>query len=382
MIDDRLSEWTYLDSAGYNQPRPPDSIGYQFPDLQPDREIILTDVIKAQNTVSSNRITAYLQDTYTLKDEKEHEWSFNLGGRLHYWDFNNQLVGGPRAQIAFRPHWVMDQEENGDSTNIMVRNVTFRLSGGMYYQPPFYREMRGIFGEINQDIRAQQAIHAVFGVDYIFRARNRPFKFSGEIYYKDLNQLIPYEVENVRLRYYATNNSNGYATGLDLMLNGEFVPGVQSWIRASVLRTEEDLTDDFFFEYFNDEGELIRPGFTLNDTPVDSNRVEPGFIPRPSDQLFSFSLLFQDEMKRWPEYKVLMSIFYGSPLPFGPPTFERYLDTERTAAYRRVDVGFSRDLVTKEDHERKKFKWLKSGSISLEVFNLLGINNTINYTWI
>ena len=193
-------------------------------------------------------------------------------------------------------------------------------------------------------------------------------------------------MENVRLRYYGTNNAKGYATGLDLMLNGEFIEGVQSWLRASVLKTEEDLNDDQYFEYFNDEGDLIVPGFTLNNAPVDSNLVEPGFIPRPTDQRFSLSLLFQDEMPRWPEYKVLLSVFYGTALPFGPPTFERYKDTERTSAYRRVDIGFSRDLVTAKSLEKpankRKFAWMKRGSIAIEIFNLLGINNTISYTWI
>ena len=382
IISDRLSEWTYLDSAGYNQPRPQDSIGYQIPELQPSQEIILTDVIKARNDITSNRIQAYFQDSYAWKNKRGDDFTANLGVRAHYWDFNNELVGGPRAQFSWKPRWMFSQLNEFGVEDSVRRNVVFRVASGLYWQPAFYREMRGLFGEVNPDIRAQQAIHFVAGVDYVFEAWDRPFKFTGELYYKDLNRLIPYEVENVRLRYYATNNANGYATGLDLMLNGMFIDGVQSWVRASVLKTAEDLVDDQYYEYFNDQGDLIRPGFTLNDTPVDSNLVMPGFIPRPTDQRFSLSLVFQDEMPRWPEYKVLLSVFYGTALPFGPPTFERYRDTERTAAYRRVDIGFSKDLVTQKTIEKGRLKWMKEGTFSIEVFNLLGINNTISHSWI
>jgi hypothetical protein len=149
-----------------------------------------------------------------------------------------------------------------------------------------------------------------------------------------------------------------------------------------VLRTAEDIDNDQFFEFYNDQGNLIVPGFTINDTPVDSVLVEPGFIPRPTDQRVNVSLLFQDEMPKWPEYKVLLSVFYGTGLPFGPPSTERYLQTLRTSAYRRVDIGFSRDLFLKAATDRKGLRWVKTGYVSLEIFNILGINNTINHTWI
>ena len=223
-------------------------------------------------------------------------------------------------------------------------------------------------GQINPDIEPQRAIHAVAGVDHEFEMFTRPFKFISEIYWKDLDQLIPYEVENVRQRYYATNNSSGYATGIDMMLNGEFIDGIQSWMRVSALKTEEDLSDDFYYELYNNDGALIIPGYTWNDVAVDTVLIEPGRIARPSDQRLSVSLLFQDEMPRNPEYKVLLSLFFGSGLPYGPPTANRYQDVLRTPAYRRVDLGFS-----------KEFKF---GYASVEVFNLLGINNTISYTWI
>ena len=275
---------------------------------------------------------------------------------------NTHVVGGPRANVSFVP--------------ASMAQTVLRVSGGYYYQPPFYREMRGLDGRVRDDVAPQRAIHAVAGVDHEFTSKGRPFKFVGELFWKNLDNLIPYEIENVRQRYYATNNASGYATGVDMMLNGEFIPGVQSWLRMSALKTEEDLVDDSYEEYFNADGLQVVPGYhsgpyaNITDTVV----VLPGMIPRPADQRFSFSLLFQDEMPRNPDYKVLLSLFYGSGLPYGPPSFNRYQDVLRTPAYRRVDVGFSRALFSDEAE--------RDGLVSIEVFNLLGINNTINHNWI
>ena len=378
-IRDVLSEWSYLDSAGYGIPRQPDSIGFTVPELQPQRFITFDDVVRADNDVSSSRISGYVQDTWRIDTDKG-VWDFNAGLRGNYWSFNNQFVGGPRANMAFTPRWY--DRKNSTEDTLRRRDVVFTLAGGYYWQPAFYREMRRFDGTVNENIRAQRSIHAVAGMDYVFTQWGRPFKFTAEVYYKDLASLIPYEVENVRLRYYATNSARGFATGVDFMLNGEFIEGIQSWMRLSVLRTAEDIDNDQFFEFYNDQGNLIVPGFTINDTPVDSVLVEPGFIPRPTDQRVNVSLLFQDEMPKWPEYKVLLSVFYGTGLPFGPPSTERYLQTLRTSAYRRVDIGFSRDLFLKAATDRKGLRWVKTGYVSLEIFNILGINNTINHTWI
>lgn len=383
-IHDRLSEWTLIDSAGFASTHPQDSIGYIDILNRPNQEIPIHDLIKNTNDVNSSRITAFIQDSYEWKNKKGAIFTANVGIRGHYWDFNNELVGGPRMNFSYKPVWERlktDKSTGKDTT--LSKDLVLTLAGGYYYQPAFYREMRDLHGVVNPDIRAQRAIHIVAGADYLFSAWNRPFRFKAEIYYKDLSSLIPYEVENVRLRYYATNNSDGYATGIDLMLNGEFIEGVQSWLRLSVLKTEEDLNDDFYYQYVNSDGVTIIPGFTLNDDAVDSTLIEPGFIPRPTDQRVSFSLLFQDEMPRWPEYKVLVSLFYGSSLPFGPPSFDRYKDVLRTPSYRRVDIGFSRTLITDKNRgKRKMTTWFKEGFVAIEIFNVLGINNTINYTWI
>jgi hypothetical protein len=368
LINDQLSEWSFVDSAGFISPHPQDSVGYIDPTAQNFQPLTIDNVIRTTNEVVSNRLTAYVQDTWTI-DIDSSKLNIHIGARLHLWSLSPSptdsnrlhLVGGPRAHISYI-------SKNHTQT-------VWNLSGGWYWQPPFYREMRGINGVLNPDILPQKAIHAVAGVTHEFPMFDRPFKFVGEVYYKHLDQLIPYEVENVRQRYYATNNSSGYATGIDMMLNGEFIEGIQSWMRISALKTEEDLFDDYYIELYNDEGALIIPGYTWNDTAVDTVRVEPGAIARPSDQRLSISLLFQDEMPRNPDYKVLLSLFFGTGLPYGPPTMNRYQDVLRTPAYRRVDLGFSKELFSSSDNS-------KSGYISVEVFNLLGINNTISHTWI
>ena len=367
-IADVLSEWSLVDSAGYISPHPLDSIGYADASERPDQIIELNDIVRASNRVTSQRAQAYFQDSWSRERANGGRWDFNAGIRGHYWSFNQQLVGGPRARIAY----TAPEDTSGTST-------VWRLAGGYYYQPPFYREMRFLDGSVNPDIRAQRAVHAVLGMDRVFVMYGRPFKLVGELYYKDLDQLIPYEIENVRMRYYATNNSRGYATGLDLMLNGEFIEGVQSWMRASVMKTAEDLVDDGYWQPLNSDGEYIIQGFTLNNEAVDSVRIEPGFIPRQTDQRFNMSMLFQDEMPGDDRYKVLVSLYFGTGLPFGPPSFERYKDILRTPPYRRVDVGFSRELFTPTEERPNR---RASGFVSVEVFNILGIRNTINHTWI
>ena len=229
-FDDVVSEWNVVDSAGFFAPHPPDNLGYNEPGGRPDQYINLPYVVDAINVVSAHRSTAFIQDTWRWNTNKG-TLDVNLGMRAHRWSVlpdrwaterNTHLVGGPRGHASFTPQG---------------RPLTsFKMSGGYYYQPPFYREMRGLDGTVREDVEPQRAIHAVAGVDHQFESKGRPFKLVGEVYYKDLDNLIPYEIENVRQRYYATNNSSGYATGVDLMVNGEFIPGVQSWLRMSALQ--------------------------------------------------------------------------------------------------------------------------------------------------
>ena len=383
IIDDTLNEWELVDSAGYIIPHPEDNIGYISPSDRPFQEILLQDVVRTENRTSSSRLMAYAQDTWKCNWTDGSEWELHAGLRAHHWTFNGQTVGGPRVHAAWKPKWSMGADSLG---NKVMRDVVFNLAGGWYYQPAFYREMRDLSGQVNPDIRAQRALHLIAGANYRFDLHGRPFLLNTELYHKDMASLIPYEVENVRLRYYADNNAVGRATGIDVMLNGEFIDGVQSWMRMSLLKAQEDLTDDGYYDFYNQAGELIVPGYSFDPVATDSTLVEPGFIPRTTDQRFSMSMLFQDEMPGAPQFKVLLSLFYGTGLPFGPPDFERYKDTLRLPAYRRVDIGFSRDLFLGNRGRLKKdgsdrIKPLE-GFVALEIFNLLAIRNTVNHTWI
>lgn len=364
-VNDQLSEWNYIDSAGYSVP------------INPRGEIHLQDVIKGNNTIASNRVMGYVQNRWDWLLNNESEISATLGVRANYWDYNNQTVVSPRGTIAWKPRWT---KQINDSTTL-VRDVVFRFSSGYYYQPPFYRELRRLDGTLNPELRAQKAIHFVLGADINFQMWNRPFKFITEAYYKYLDDLVPYEIDNVRLRYYGDNNSKGYATGLDLKIHGEFIPGIESWANLSFLKTEEDILDDYYYNYYNSDGELIQSGFTQNNIVADSSLVNPGYIPRPTDQLVYFSMFFQDEMPNFPRFKVHLSVLFGTGLPFGPPDFNRYKDIERYRSYRRVDIGFSYDLMPTVP-TKGFFAKFNSAMLSLEVFNLLDINNTISYTWI
>jgi hypothetical protein len=239
------------------------------------------------------------------------------------------------------------------------------MATGYYYQMPFYKELRGMDGHLNTSIKAQRSIHFVLGADYNLTIWNRPFKIISELYYKKLDFLIPYEVDNVQIRYYATNNSTGYAYGWDFKINGEFVKGTESWASISLMKTEEDILDDYY-------------------TDTAGNIIYPGYIPRPTDQLVNFALFFQDYLPGLPDFKAHLTVFYSSGLPFGPPEKPKYADTLRMPPYKRVDLGFSY-RIKGEDKELKSLIWLnkfKSIWITLDVFNVLDIENTISYVWV
>jgi hypothetical protein len=355
-ITDRLNEWNMIDSSGFSLP------------LNPN-ELQVFQVLKTRIDLRSNRGTGFIQNTWMFSDTSKHRLS--AGIRFHYWDVNKQFFATPRVNYSFDPRW-------------QKTDMIFRVSGGLYYQPPFYRELRDLNGELNKNVRAQQSYHAVLGMDYNFKAWRRPFKVVAEVYYKYLNDLVTYEIDNVRIRYYADNKSRGYATGLDLKVNGEFVSGIESWASMSVMTVQEDIIDDFYYDYYNSDGEKITYGME-NSTPTDSLRIEPGFIPRPTDQRVNFSLYFQDYVPKLPSLKMHLNLVFGSGMPFGPPDYVRYRDTLRIPPYRRVDIGFSYMLLG----EKKKFvgpknplKFFESIWISFEVFNLLGTNNTLSYLWI
>jgi hypothetical protein len=195
---------------------------------------------------------------------------------------------------------------------------------------------------------------------------------------------VPYEVDNVKIQYFANNNGKGYATGIDLKVNGEFVKGDESWLGISLMQTREKIEGEYYMQYYNKDGVLIQPGFTKDNVAVDSVRREPGYIPRPTDQLLNVNIFFQDHFPRWPTFKIHLNFVYSTPLTFGPPEHLRYKDTLRMPSYFRVDIGFSKSLVDESRATSKKGRTriLKSLWLSAEVFNLLGRLNTISYLWV
>ena len=351
-VNDKLSEWKYVDSADFSIP------------ITNPQQIILQDVVKQKINISSDRGSAYVQANLSKEMKDTSFLSATIGVRANYWSLNKQMLAGPRATIGFKPYW--------------KRDFVFKLSGGYYYQPPFYRELRDNKGNINYNLKAQTSIHVVLSSDYNFIAWRRPFKFIAEAYYKFLDNLIPYDIDNVRIRYYAKNIARGYARGIDLKVNGEFIKGLESWASLSFSQTREDLEGDFYYQYIT----------TKNAAGVvkivDSVRVKPGYVPRPTDQLATFAIFFQDNLPKLPDLKVHLNLLYGSGLPYGPPGSPKYLHTSRMTAYRRVDVGFSYQPL-KENREVRPgspTRYIKTAWISLEIFNLLGVNNTVSYLWV
>jgi len=364
-IDDRLNEWTMIDSAGYSLPNPPQNPGA----IPKNPDFTISSSLNTQHQLSSNRYNGFIQNSFFLRTDSVKFW-INAGIRSSYWDVNKELLFSPRVIINYKPNWKND--------------ITFRLSGGLYQQPPFYRELRDLQGQLHLNTPAQKSIHLLTGSDWQFKAWGRPFKFTTEIYYKFLDDLIPYEIDNVRIRYLSDQTAKGYAEGIDFKINGDFVEGLESWASISFMKTEQDIKGDFYYKRMNSRGEVIIPGYTTNTVAVDSIRVEPGYIPRPTDQRVNFSLFFQDYLPNNPTYKVHLSLFYGSRLPFGPPGSPQYMHTLRIPPYRRVDIGFSKQIIGEDATYRPKggLKFIKSLWVSAEVFNLFQISNTISYIWI
>ena len=340
-FEDIINEWRLIDSAGYNIP----SSSNQFDTISNNNNFVLDEVRKTEININSNRVTSFFQFS---KDYKN--LSLTAGTRTNYWSFNKELLLSPRISLAYAPLWEKD--------------FVFRLASGVYYQSPFYKELRDESGQLNNNIRAQKSIHHVISSDYLFYSWGRPFKLVTEVYYKDLKNLIPYKIDNVRIQYLPFEKSNGYATGLDFKINGEFVNGVESWASLSIMKTAEDIVGDYI----------------VNE---DNSQSEVGFIPRPTDQRVNFSLFFQDYVPNYPNYKMHLNLKYGSGLPFGPPKSEKYEDILRIPSYRRVDIGFSAGIKSSKKVSRFKFlNYFEEIWLSAEVFNLLDINNTVSYIWV
>ncbi len=346
-IKDRLQEYEIVDSAGFSI-RPPilDIINDQ-PYTPFSSPIVPFVSVRATNEAKIDRISGYAQ--YSLRSNiKENEIWANIGVRAHNWNISgstvastdSQIVFSPRAQFAIKPDWEAD--------------MIFRVSGGLYHQPPFYRELRDSLGVVRPEVKAQQSIHLVVGNDYSFKMWDRPFKLTSEIYYKKLTDVNPYTIENVRIRYRARNNAEAYAQGVDLRLNGEFVPGTESWVSVGYLKTEENIDDR-------------------------------GYISRPTDQRLKIGVLFQDYVPSIPSLKMYLNMVYQTGVPGGSPSYADPYDFQsRLRDYRRADLGISYVVVDvnkrlKEGNFLNSFREL---SLGFEIYNLFDNQNAITNTFV
>ncbi|ARV05433.1 TonB-dependent receptor [Polaribacter sp. SA4-10] len=343
-IRDRIREWEVIDSLGFSI-RPPNHVGNNQPYTPFEGAITPYQNIRADNNVEINRLSGFVQYSERLFWNDNEIW-YNFGVRAHNWTVKSegetsksQLTISPRAQFAIKPNWQKD--------------MLFRVSGGWYSQPPSYRELKDYDGNINIDVKAQQSIHLVAGMDYSFDMWGRPFKLTTELYHKDLSNVNAYTIDNVRIRYRADNLTTAYANGVDVRLNGEFVPGSESWVSLGYLKTEENI----------------------------DNR---GTISRPSDQRIKFGILFQDYVPNLPNLKAYLNLVYNSGVPGGSPSYaDVYQFQGRLRDYKRADLGISY-VFTDANRQYKtgflsKFKELTAG---LELFNMFDIQNSITNTWV
>ena len=340
-IKDRIVEWEVIDSTGFSIDPPFfESLGDQ-PYTANEGPIIPYQNIRKTNNTKTNRIQTYVQWSKNSNIGSTEIYS-NAGMRLHGWSIDNKklnFVFSPRFQIGIKPEWKKD--------------MIFKLSGGVYHQPPFYRELRDYNGEINYGVKAQKSIHLVASNEYSYSLWNRPFKLTSEVYYKDMTNVNAYTVDNVRIRYLANNNAKAYAYGLDLRLNGEFIKGTESWFSFGYLNTKENIDNQ-------------------------------GYIPRPSDQRLKFGILFQDYIPNIPDLKMYLNLVYNTGVPGGAPSYANSYDYQnRLPDYKRVDLGISYVIVSdKKDFKRGWKKNFSDLSIGLEIFNMFDIQNSITNTWV
>lgn len=343
-IDDKLHEWEYLDSAGYSLPYNPDVLSFNK-------------VIKSKADLEINRFSGYIQDNIAFRD-LAHDFTLQAGMRFNYNDLNNELLLSPRVGASWKPSW--------------KRDIVFRAAAGAYHQPPFYRELRRYDGSVNTDVKAQRSWQGVAGFDYNFIGWNRPLRFTTEAYYKHMTNVVPYDFDNVRLRYFGENMAKAYAAGLEMRLFGEIVKDAESWVSIGIMRTREDLENDYYTEY------------TLDSTfkPVDSAVVQNGWLRRPTDRLITFGMFFQDYLSTNKNFKVYLSTLYGTNLPYNIPGNVQYRNALVIEPYVRVDIGFSALLLNAEKSNRRSkspFRNFDNLWASLEVFNLIDRPNTISY---
>lgn len=347
-VNDFINEWERLDSAGYSLP-------LEAPGVN------LFSVLKTENELNSVRFTGFLQDTWTWRRDDKADIRLSAGIRGNYWDLNKEFVLSPRAQLLYKPL-------GGEA------DITWKLAAGLYAQPAFYREMRGPDGTVNTDLRSQKSAHIVGGFtsDFYYGKRNpKKFRFIAEAYYKDLWDLVSYEIENVRIRYSGLNDATGYVTGLDLRLNGEFVPGADSWLNLSILQAREQLVG------------VTHREVTGRDTLGNVLSEVKEFVPRPTDQQWQLSLFFQDYLRDNENFRTHVNLTVGGGLPFGiQGNNTEFRNTLRFDTYHRIDIGFSLRLYERGKTKQNLFAFTRATRLSLEVYNLMQVANQAGNTWI
>lgn len=312
---------------------------------------LFRDLISQQNQLEIYRINGFIQNTFAINPK----FSLALGARFNYNNFSNENLISPRFSFLYNPN------KNG--------NLQLKLSAGSYNQSPYYREIKNYNATLNLDAKSQRSFQIISGLDYRFDGLGTRLKFSSELYYKFLRRLTPYKIEDLRLRYLSDQRSKGYALGADFSLTGNFAKDLQSTFRLSILKTEEDIFNDIYFS---------------NNPLANSVGLSPGYLRRPNDQLLNIGMMFQDRLVQNPTYKVHLNLIYSSSLPIGPPGPQRHTERFKIPAYKRVDIGFSKDFADPESRRASAFfiNNFQSLSLHVELFNLFNFKNTASYLWL
>ena len=353
IIKDKLNQWEYQDSAGYSLPYNPSAL-YLY---------------NAQNSnayLTIQKYSGYLQDNIHLLKTKN-DLILQVGARYNYNSLNKEFLISPRVQASWKPSWKKD--------------VIFKAAAGLYHQPPFYRELRKYDGTLNTDIKAQKSSQFVAGMDYNFKGPgNRPFRITTEAYYKNMKDVAAYDIDNVKIHYMGNNNAKAYATGLEMRLFGELVDDAQSWLSVGIMRTKENLDNDYYNQYKNAAGEIITAG-TIDQLPVDSIQTPVDWLRRPSDRLITVGLFLEDYLATNKNFKVHLNLLYGSNMPYNIPNSVRYRNVLIVEPYMRVDIGFSALLLSEKSQRRSHNPFIGFDNIwaSMEVFNLIDRANIISY---
>ncbi len=350
-IQDKLYEWEYQDSAGYSLPVNTGKLNTFY------------------NTISNLNIkkySGYVQDNIRFRNDKR-EIILQAGLRYNYNSLNKEFLVSPRAQISIKPEWKKN-------------DIVFKFAAGIYNQPPFYRELRKLDGTLNTNVKSQKSYQLVAGFDYNFKKASRPFRITAEAYYKNITHLIPYDIDNVRIRYFGNNNAKGYAYGLETRFYTELVKGAESWLSIGLMKAKENIEGDSYYQYKNAAGEIITYE-TEDPVVVDSVKQDVGWLRRPTDRLFTIGLFLQDYLSTNKNFRVHLNMLYGSNMPFNIPNSVKYRNALVIEPYIRIDIGFSALLLSEKSLRRSHnpFRGFENIWASFEVFNLIDRQNTISY---